>query len=68
MSGVSSKFKQLVERTKQHVHSDEPYFRPTPNTRNPAMLAEAEEFGRSMKQTRKAIVEYSASVESEIIR
>ena len=65
MSGLGSKLKQLVERTKQSIHADEPTFRPMPNTRNPAMLAEAEEFARTMVLTRKAIANYGAAVESE---
>ena len=65
MTGLASKLKQLVEKTKQAIHVDEPNFRPTPNTRNPAMLVEAEEFGRTMRQTRQAIQNYGKAVESE---
>ena len=65
MTGLASKLKQLVERTKQAIHVDEPTFRPTPNTRNPAMLVEAEEFGRTMRQSRQVIRNYGKAVESE---
>ncbi|KAG2429029.1 hypothetical protein HXX76_011271 [Chlamydomonas incerta] len=54
---------RVLEQARQSLHVGERTFKPTPNLRNPAMLAEAEEFATHMTAFKTGLRRYQAAVQ-----
>ncbi|GLC49046.1 hypothetical protein PLESTB_000176600 [Pleodorina starrii] len=55
---------KIIEQARQSLHVGERTFKPTPNLRNPAMLAEAEDFATHMTTFKTNVRRYQAHLQA----